>query len=135
MRALAIIVGIVAGLGGWVFAYLVFVLGMFFNLHLGHAASPLLALLLATPLAGTIGVIVSYFRPLAGRTLVAVSAAGWLIVALLLAYVRWQDQTKGPLSTADALILSLYLVGVLSIPALASLLAWWLALLAGQAKT
>ena len=92
MRALALIVGIVAGLGGCVFAYLVFVLSMFFNLPWGHAGTPLLALLLATPLAGTIGGIVSYFRPLAGRSLIAVSAAGWFIVALLLAYVGWQHR-------------------------------------------
>src|SRR5262245_18314614 len=101
MRALALIVGHVAGLGGCVFAYLLLILSMFFNLQWVQAGTPLLVLLLARPLAGANGGIVSYFRPLAWRSLIAVSAGGWFIVAFLLAYVRWLDQAKQPLSTTD----------------------------------
>jgi hypothetical protein len=130
MRGLALLVGIIAGLAGFVFAYFSFVFAMFFNLNINSRfiALILLGLLCATPFVGTIGGIISYWKPLAGRVLMVVSGSGWIVIALLVVYLRWQDHTKPPLSAGVALTMA----GFVSIPALASFLASWLAFRAAR---
>jgi hypothetical protein len=88
----------------------------------GHFGYPMMILMAAAPLIGTIGAIVSYWKPLTGRTLMALSAVAWVALALLLVYVRWRDPDKEPLAATIALAIA----GIVSTPALLSLLACWL---------
>jgi hypothetical protein len=123
MRVLAMVCGIVAGLVGFVFAYLIFVVSMFAgqsNPGFESAGVPLLALLVAAPIAGTIGGILAYFRPHAGRNLLAASTGGWLLVVLLMVYVIYNDPKPREPATAGDVLAG---IGMLLIPAVVSAVA------------
>jgi hypothetical protein len=123
MRVLALIVGLVTGLGGFAFAYFVFVMAMFaLGQSAGHLGLPMIILMALAPFIGTIGAILGYWKPDKGRTFLLISAACWVVLAMLLAYVRWNDSSKDPLDLSRALAI----IGIVSVPALLSLIAAWL---------
>ncbi len=133
MRATALIVGVVTGLAGFGFAYMLFIFLMFAagseNSGYPGIGMALLLLLFASPLIGTIGGLLSYFKPSAGGALIIVSAAGWILIAALAVYLVQHNQAKSPGTAAN-----LSMVGFILIPALLSLLAWWVASLAARRK-
>ena len=125
MRVLALLVGVVVGLAGFAFAYAIIVFSMFAfqNTSPGYMAKALPILLIITPLVGMIGGIFSYFRPLTGKALMIGSGIGWIVINAVLMYLLWHHPTKPAPGAAAALPIA----GFVSIPALASFLASWLA--------
>jgi len=131
MRVLAMLVGVAVGLASFAFAYIIIVFAMFAfqNTSPGYMAKTLPILLIITPLIATIGGIVTYFRPLTGKALMIGSGIGWIAIDAVLMYLLWHHPTKP--APAEALLIA----GFVSIPALASFLASWLASLAARKDT
>ncbi len=130
MRVLAMLVGVAVGLAGFAFAYIIIVFTMFAfqNTSPGYMAKTLPILLIITPLLGTIGGIFTYFRPLTGKALMIGSGIGWIAINAVLMYLLWHHPTKPAPGATEALPIA----GFVSIPALASFLASWLASLAAR---
>ena len=115
MGWLALLVGVVAGLAGLIFGY-------FFLFMTGFAVGQkpaldraifdyAIILLIAAPFLSIIGGLISNYKPLVARALMAVSAAGWVAGILMLEYLRSLDQTRPPMGRLDTLIEIAFLRG------------------------